>query len=315
MAVLLNRPPAPRVTSYGPYGASAVAAPYRPTAQGYALGPTPQRNGLSPLEHAAGGWGNYDYMNQNYGQAAGVPRAGGVGGVGGGLPGGGVGPYNPNININPYAGLIGGDYGVQGMESLMNAQMGTARGNFQSQLRQSLIDLGVVDPSSLGNLGQYIDANTIQQAAANKYSQTAQLQQQQTIQDAQSQAQLAARGLLSSGQLTTDQEASIREAEQGRYTALRSFLAGGAQGLGSLAQMNDQLAMQLAQARADAAMRAAQTYGWLDPSQWGAYGRTDTGPMYGGGGGGYTSQGWPGYQPAATPPAQAYAHNPWYTYY
>jgi len=175
----------------------------------------------------------------------------------------GGGFFNQGGGGNPYAGLIGGDYGVAEMESLMNARMGRARGDFQSQLRQALIDLGVTDTSKLGSLGKYIDAATIKNAAANKYSQMAQVEQQQTAQQAQSQAALAARGMLSSGQTTSDAEKIIAQGEQTRYGALRDFLSGGAQGLTQLADLNDEMAMQLAQARADAAARAAETYGWL----------------------------------------------------
>jgi len=165
---------------------------------------------------------------------------------------------------NPYANLIGGDYDVQGMESRMNATLGRARGDFQSQLRQALIDLGVVDKSKLGNLGSYIDAATIQKAAENKYSRNAQIEQQVQSQRAQSEASLAARGMLGSGQLTTDTERSIAQGEQGRYSALRDFLGAGQQGLTSIADLQDQLAGQLADARFAAAQRAAEMQMYSD---------------------------------------------------
>ena len=187
----------------------------------------------------------------------------------------GMGSYNPNINVGGgaggYAGLIGGDYGVQEMESMMNARMGRARGDFQSQIRQALIDLGVTDKSKLGNLGQYIDEDTISKAAENKYSQVARSQQAETQGRAASEADLAARGMLSSGQLTTNAENIVAQGEQSRYSALRDFLGAGASGLSQLGDLNDQLAMQLAQARADAADRAASMYqyGMTDPYGYG----------------------------------------------
>jgi hypothetical protein len=179
------------------------------------------------------------------------------------------------------AALIGGDYGVAEMESLMNARMGRAKGDFTSQLRQMLIDLGVVDKTKLGNLGQYIDADTIKKAAENKYSQTAQISQQETARRAQSEADLAARGMLSSGQLTTDTERTLAEGESARYGALRDFLSGGAQGLSQLADMNFDMAMQLAQARSAAAERAAMMQYYLGMGG-------DDGTGAGAGGGTYT---------------------------
>ena len=183
--------------------------------------------------------------------------------LGGGGPGGG--------GAGGYAAMIGGDYGVQEMESMMNARMGRARGDFQGQLRQSLIDLGLTDTSKLGSLGQYIDADTISKAAENKYSQTAKISQAETAHRAQSEADLAARGLLSSGQLTTNAENILAEGESARYGALRDFLGAGQQGLTQLADMNEGMAMQLSQARADAAARAAESYqyGMTDPYGYG----------------------------------------------
>jgi hypothetical protein len=224
----------------------------------------------------------------------------GWGNMAAGLPGGASGPKvtasvaGKPITVGPggqvnlgsaggsnAAALIGGDYGVAEMESMMNARMGRAKGDFTSQLRQMLIDLGVVDKTKLGNLGQYIDADTIKKAAENKYSQTAQISQQETARRAQSEADLAARGMLSSGQLTTDTERTLAEGESARYGALRDFLSGGAQGLSQLADMNFDMAMQLAQARSAAAERAAMMQYYLGMGG-------DDGTGAGAGGGTYT---------------------------
>lgn len=178
--------------------------------------------------------------------------------------------------MNPYRNMIGGDWDVQGAESAMNAGMGVARGNFTSQLRQALIDLGVTDTSKLGSFGSYIDADTISKAAQNKYSQTAQIGQQEVARRAQSEADLAARGMLSSGQLTTDTENTLAQGESARYSALRDFLGAGQQGLSNLADMNNQYAQQLQQARFAAAARAADLYNsaemWDWENQQGRYG-------------------------------------------
>lgn len=232
-----------------------MAAPYHPTAQGYAY---------RPPKPAASSWGsiaqtaNVGGLKQLAGQ---IPA--GVQGVGGG----------PGMNTD-WSGLIGGDWEVQGAQAEADARMGRARGDFQSQLRQMLIDLGVTDKSKLGNLGQYIDANTIAQAAANKYSKTAQIAQQETQANAQNQAALAARGILTSGQMTTDLENVTAQAESARYQGLRDFLSGGAQGLSSLADLQDQLDQGIAQARANAAQRAAEQYYWNQQMMGGGYGPT-----------------------------------------
>lgn len=157
---------------------------------------------------------------------------------------------------------------------MMNAKRGRAEGDFRTQLRQALVDLGVTDIGKLGNLGQYIDQDTISKAAANKYSQMAQIAQQETSKQAQSQADLAARGMLSSGQLTKNNEDILASGEQARYGATRDFLSAGGRGLSDLADLNDNLAMQLAQARFDAAARAAQTYPYMSGGD-GYYGATD----------------------------------------
>ena len=244
----------------GPYGATNIRG-YYPTAQGYRpVKPPPQPR--SVIGRTAGT--PWDTMLKNLGQqwqqaGPGIMQS--------------INDWANNYNRmqqqqqqqplggNPYAGMIGGDYGVQEMESQMQSGMERARGNFQSQLRQKLIDLGVTDTSKLGNLGQYIDKDTIANAAANKYSQTAQISQAQQSAQSQLEASLAARGLLSSGQLTQSTEENVAQAESARYSALRDFLSGGAQGLGNLADLQEQYANQLANARFEAANRAADTYG------------------------------------------------------
>ena len=173
-----------------------------------------------------------------------------------------------------YGSLIAGDWEVQDAESQMAAQMARARGDFQAGLRQQFIDLGLSDTAQLGNLGQYIDADTIKDAVANKYSATAQNAQNAERQRAQGNAALAARGLLSSGQ-TTKSQTDVTAAQEGaNYSALRNFLSGGASGLSGLGDLEAQMAQGVAQARYAAAARAAEM------AQYGAAG----GPGYGYGG-------------------------------
>jgi len=177
-------------------------------------------------------------------------------------------PMQPNIPVpqipqwqSPdYGSMISGDWEVQGAEADMGAQMARARGDFQAQLRSQLIDLGLTDTSQLGSLGQYIDADTIKKAVENKYSATAQIAQGAERSRAGNNAALAARGLLSSGQTTKSQQDVSAAAESGRYSALRGFLEGGASGLSGLADMEYNLARNVAAARQAAAMRAADLY-------------------------------------------------------
>jgi hypothetical protein len=237
--------------------------------------PQPQAQPKVPRSTTAGlqpytgyeGPGVQDYINQGT-----IQWNKGLGNIGYTQPqinlgGGGGGPGG----AGGYAGMIGGDYGVQEMESMMNARMGRARGDFQGQLRQALVDLGLTDTSKLGSLGSYIDSDTISKAAENKYSQVAKISQAETARRAQSEADLAARGMLGSGQLTTNAENILAEGESARYGALRDFLGAGQQGLTQLADLNDQQAMALSQARFDAAARAAETYqyGMADPYGYG----------------------------------------------
>lgn len=171
----------------------------------------------------------------------------------GGGQGGGYGPTGG-------AGLISGDWEVQGAETDMAAGMARARGNFQAQIRQALIDLGIGDTSKLGNLSQYIDADTIKAAVENKYSRNAQTGAAAAKANAVNRAQLAARGILSSGGTTKAETDVATQAEASRFQDLRDFLSQGSAGLMGLADQEAQYARAIAQARGNAAMRAAETY-------------------------------------------------------
>ena len=157
-----------------------------------------------------------------------------------------------------WGALIGGDYEVQAAEAAMGAGMARRRGDFQAQLRQAMIDLGLTDMTKLGSFGKYIDKDTIQKAIDNKYSATAQSAQSAQRATAQSRAALAARGMLSSGQTAKTDEDIIANKEQQNYTFLRDFLSGGQAGLTGLADAEEGYAMAIAQARSAAASRAAE---------------------------------------------------------
>ena len=162
-------------------------------------------------------------------------------------------------------GMINGDWEVADAEAMMASQMARARGDFTAGMRRGLVDLGLGDVSKLGSLGQYIDADTIKNAVANKYSQTAQIAQKEQRGRAVNNAALAARGMLRSGQTTKSQQDVSNEAESLRYGALRDYLSGAETGLMGLGDREAQLAQGVAQARYSAAARLANLY----PGAWG----------------------------------------------
>lgn len=159
-----------------------------------------------------------------------------------------------------YAGLIGGDWEVIGAEGSMAAQLSRAKAQYRQNLNQALIDLGVGDMGQLGKFGEYIDQDTIAKASSNKYSTMARITQEATGRKAKSNAELAARGILTSGQTTENLENITEAAEAGRYDAMRNFLSASEAGLTSLGDLEFQLADDVRKAREAAARRAAETY-------------------------------------------------------
>jgi hypothetical protein len=185
------------------------------------------------------------------------------------LPGWGPGGmWRPGGWQTPdYSSLIAGDYEVQFAETEMASRMARARAGYRKNLNQALIDLGVVDQGKLGGLGQYVDKDTIQKAAENKYSTMAQIAQKEAVANATTGSRLAARGIESSGQATKSARDIIAGAEQSRYSSLRDFLRSGEEGLMGLSDLESELGYRLASARSAAAQRAASMYQptYLDP--------------------------------------------------
>jgi hypothetical protein len=159
-----------------------------------------------------------------------------------------------------YAGLIGGDWEVQFEEGQSAAALARAKAQYRQSLNQALVDLGVSDLGQLGQFGQYIDQDTIAKAAGNKYSTMAKIAQEATQRKAMSNASLAARGILTSGQTTENLENITEAAEGARYSALRDFLSASEAGLTGLADLEADWARRVAEARARAGERAASTY-------------------------------------------------------
>jgi hypothetical protein len=247
----LGAPKAPTkyVPKYKPYTPPAtIAQPYG-TTQGLTNYTGYEGPGVQDLINQGKiGWnqgmGNIGYQPPAFNQGQGGVVWDYGAGAGGGAP--------------DYGALIGGDYEVQAAESAMAARMARARGDYTADIRQAFIDLGLSDTSKVGEYGKAIDAETMKAAANNKYSMTAQIAQAAEKGRATNNAALAARGILSSGQTTKSQTDVTAAAEKGRYEALRDFLSGALQGKRSLADLNDQLAQNVAMARAAAAQRAAE---------------------------------------------------------
>jgi hypothetical protein len=197
---------------------------------------------------------------------------------GGMIPSGGPGPdtridpyftKTPEANVPTFTtpgasgvdwtGLIGGSWEVSQAQAMMASQMARARANLQASLRQNFIDLGYTGgKSALGGLGSYIDKSTIQQAINNKYSVYAQTAREEAQANAGNEAELAARGILSSGQHTKSLQDVTNAAEQNRYMGLREFLRTGQTGLEHLGDVEAQMAQGVMQAQFAAAQRVAQ---------------------------------------------------------
>jgi hypothetical protein len=229
-------------------------------AGGY-LGVTPPK---AP-DYTGPGWGGVNTPNDRivdttYNPAGVADTSHGYGTAGG--TGGGV----------DWSNLIGGSYEVAGAEAMMGAQMARARTNLQNSLRMNLIDLGIGDKTQLGNLSKYIDKDTLKQAIANKYSVYAQTAENEARANATNDAQLAARGILSSGQTTKSTQDVTNQAESARYSGLREFMRSGLTGLEHMGDVEAQMAQGVMQARFAAAARLAQLY-----SGAGAGGGTDLG--------------------------------------
>jgi len=146
--------------------------------------------------------------------------------------------------------------------------LGRSQVSFNAALRRAAINLGLgqrgMDTSVAGKFGSRIDADTLQQAINNKFSQNTQIQNQQDRAMSQAAANLAGRGLLSSGQASKTSGDINAQAEQNRYDALQAFLGVGEQGLSDLASQETEFDKAIAQARGGASGRAAESLrAWL----------------------------------------------------
>lgn len=260
MAGIVNyKPPAPPpnfYSKYKPYTPPKPAPykPYQPRATmnqpgGTTAGLTNDTGYTGPsvqdlINQGKIGWnqgmGNIGYTAPNFGSSGNDQTGGGGDDV-------------------DWSGFISGDWEVQEAETAMASQMARARGDYRADIRRAFVELGLPDTAQIGKeYSGEIDAETIKQAAANKYSMMAQIAQTAERSRATNNAALAARGILSSGATTKAQTDVSAGAEQNRYQGLQGFLSGALQGRRGLADMEFQLARGVAQARSAAAQRAAE---------------------------------------------------------
>jgi hypothetical protein len=238
------------------------------------LGPSPAtvKKVTPPAYNASaslGGWGGATQAN-NLNTVPGNTLKYDVPGVGGNPaapyvpPTTAVKPATPgHWNTTDWAAMIPGDWEVTDAEAQGNKMQGEAEAAFQKQLRQAFIDYGG-DSSKLGDYSKYIDDPTIQAAQNNKFSQTAQNLAAMTKSLANTNAQLAARGMGRSGKSTEVARQALEAKELADYTGLRSFLGGADEGTAGLAQTRQSIADRITAARSSAAARLAAQY----PNTW-----------------------------------------------
>jgi len=137
------------------------------------------------------------------------------------------------------------------LENSWQSKLANARTQYGADLKQKIIDLGlsdwgqIQDPTALS----YLDEPTRQAAANNQYSLRALSQQRYEKQTANARAQLAARGMLSSGQLTKTTNDALQGKQLQDYTDMRDLLTAITGWNQNLADMENQRQQALAQAR------------------------------------------------------------------
>ena len=157
-------------------------------------------------------------------------------------------------SIAPYSGPSGDLLQSQSTEDL-----GVMSSSMTSKIRQALVDLGLTDVSQLDEgARKYVDDPTLAAAKANKYSLYQQIADASAKATAQSRAELAARGMLGSGQLTKSAQDIIKQGEEKRYAGTRTFSGSVGELLSAYAQRQREWAQRIAEARfAEAQYRTA----------------------------------------------------------
>jgi hypothetical protein len=192
--------------------------------------------------------------------------ASGLAAMGQSGPGLGMQYKTPN-----WAALIAGDPDYGAAQSEMTAMNAMDRGSLRDAIRRAVIESGLqVSPD------EDIDQGTLAAAAANQFSTTADIGNQLRRGTAQSDAELASRGLLSSGQFTENRSVLQRGADTARNSLQNALLNTIASGRQQYASTVADRAQSLRGIRESIAARLAQ-----NPGIW----QTDMGgpaaPAYG----------------------------------
>lgn len=172
------------------------------------------------------------------------------------------GDYSFNTGGGGGGAMPGWGIDVGMLESQRDEDIGSFRSGMGTRIKQALIDLGLSDVSQLNEQARsYVDDATLEAAKQNKYSLFAQLQQKANRATAKSRAALAARGMLSSGQLTKEAKDVLEESEQARYAGVREFSGGIGDLMEQYASRQREWANKIAEARMQAAASGYGGYG------------------------------------------------------
>ena len=173
-------------------------------------------------------------------------------------------PQMPQWQEPDWNALINANYLTQGAESQAGPMRAQADINLSSQLRNALYQYGwnpqTMDMSKLGGATPYLSQADIQAAQGNQYSALATIARNQDLAQRSSDAQLAARGLLTSGATTENYRGIAQEAGGQQADAYSNLMNLVNQGVQSRAQTEAQIQDMLQNARAQAAQFVSQTY-------------------------------------------------------
>ena len=186
-----------------------------------------------------------------------------------GLTGGPMTPYKPPAITTPtigfqtpqyktpnWAALIAGDPDYESAESEMNKANLFDRGSLRDAIRRAVVEAGL----PVGQ-DEDIDAGTIAAAQGNQFSSAADIQNQLRRGTAQSDAELAARGILNSGQFTENRGVLQRGADTARNSLQNALLNTIATGRNQYASTVNDRRLQLEGIRQSIAARLAQNPG------------------------------------------------------
>jgi len=151
--------------------------------------------------------------------------------------------------------MIAGDWEVQEPTTALAAQISGMESGLGTSLSSAFTNLGISDPKITDTYGKYITPEAVQKAVENKYSTGAQISKREREARANTEAVLAARGMLSSGYLTNQLARIASEGEGSRYKAVLDFLGLGEQGINAINEARRVGNREIAQARNRASQR------------------------------------------------------------